>query len=104
MWIMYLMLGICAVFAALGVVEAPVPIILCVGFAIIALSLWVIYWTASWWLAGQVTRSVFPRLDKLREAVDNSCDDEEICDLLEQILAHLKKSTKTDASGLGSSN
>ncbi len=75
MWIPLLLLAVCAIFAGLAVSGASLSVILCVGFAALIASIWILYWIGSWWLADQLN-VVLETLDNIREAVCGPSDHE----------------------------
>ena len=47
LWIFWLGLALCGVFAGLAVLGASIPVILCVGFAVLIVSVWLVAWLLS---------------------------------------------------------
>lgn len=75
MWIVLVLVADCAIFAGLALLGASLSLILCVGFAALIGSIWLVYSTGSWWLADQLNL-VLGRLDKIQDAVCGPFDHE----------------------------
>lgn len=84
MWILLAILVVCLTFAVLALIGASVPVIMCAGFAVLIVSIWVMFWAGSWWLAENLD-VLFRRFDVFENKLSGSFRDHGDLDRLEGI-------------------